>query len=143
MALAKAVAKKLATLGIRLVRKGGKRFLLRGGKELSKKELDKIIIAAAKSLPEQGHHIVTNKGGWGDTFRRLFKRVGMNLDDEINKMALQGHNGRHTERYHELVYSRLYRAIGNKTGQEAKNALKEAINELRKELEKNPRLPYQ
>jgi hypothetical protein len=97
---------------------------------------------AKTGLPTQVHHFATNKGKWGEKFKHLFDKVGVSLDDVVNKMDLPGHAGRHTNAYHELVYKRLKEAVAGKSGKAARDALTRTLKRLRKELKANPRLPY-
>jgi hypothetical protein len=98
--------------------------------------------SAIRAAASQTHHLATNKGSWGRKFKEMFKSVGLDVDDEINKMSLPAHLGRHTEKYHEWVHELLKSAIKNKKGSAAKEALKEQLVIIRRKLESNPRLPY-
>lgn len=61
------------------------------------------------------HHICTNKctTGIGDTpawtprFQAFFDHAGLDIDSEINKIAVPGHRGPHPQEYHQYVYRRL------------------------------------
>lgn len=58
------------------------------------------------------HHVCTNKcnvgtGGnpaWTPRFQRIFDNAGLNIDGEINKIAVPGHRGPHPQAYHQHVY---------------------------------------
>ncbi|WP_197467405.1 AHH domain-containing protein, partial [Thalassospira xiamenensis] len=61
------------------------------------------------------HHICTNKCnvGSGDTpawtpaFKEFFDNAGLNIDSEINKIAVPGHRGPHPQAYHQYVFSEI------------------------------------
>jgi filamentous hemagglutinin len=61
------------------------------------------------------YHVCTNKcnvgtGGnpaWTPRFQRIFDNAGLNINGEINKIAVPGHRGPHPQAYHQHVYGRL------------------------------------
>ena len=96
------------------------------------------------------HHIATNKwweathngGPWSPKFQKLFDRAGMSLDDEVNTVRVQGHQGPHPREYHETVHSRLSEALGNcRTILTCKEALVRELQALGRQISKpNTRL---
>jgi hypothetical protein len=65
------------------------------------------------------HHLCTAEnevskasgGPWTPRFRRLFERVGSDLEDARNKVKVVGHFGPHPEEYHLQVFDRVNRAL--------------------------------
>jgi RHS repeat-associated protein len=89
----------------------------------------------------QIHHVATNKAlksGWTALFKTIFDKAGMSLDDAINKLALDGHKGRHSPRYHQWVLDTLRSAVQGLDGADYKKALTEALDYLKAELKKAP-----
>ncbi|RKH67485.1 AHH domain-containing protein [Corallococcus llansteffanensis] len=84
------------------------------------------------------HHICTNKntlsavtgGPWTPRCEDVFKKAGMTLEDVVNKVRLNGHEGPHPERYHREVVERLERAVERcRTTETCRSRL---VNELAK-----------
>ncbi|TVT49874.1 MAG: hypothetical protein FHK82_16865 [Sedimenticola thiotaurini] len=61
------------------------------------------------------HHICTNKcnvgssgtPAWSPEFQKIFDNADLNINSEINKIAVQGHRGPHPQAYHQYVYGSL------------------------------------
>ncbi len=61
------------------------------------------------------HHVCTNKncvstasgGPWTPRFQEIFDNAGLNINSEINKIAVPGHKGPHPAEYHKYVYDEL------------------------------------
>ncbi|WP_460074617.1 AHH domain-containing protein [Roseibium sp. ROS1] len=61
------------------------------------------------------HHVCTNKcdigagktPAWTSRFKKIFDNAGLNIDIEINKIAVPGHRRSHPQAYHQYVYGRL------------------------------------
>jgi RHS repeat-associated protein len=87
------------------------------------------------------HHIATNKnfvstargGPWSQKFEALFKRAGMSLDDELNKIAVPGHKGPHPREYHETIFRRLQSATAGTRGAAYRMFLKQELKALAQE----------
>jgi len=64
------------------------------------------------------HHVCTNKncvstangGPWTPRFQEIFDNAGLNINSEINKIAVPGHQGPHPTAYHQYVFDRLQTA---------------------------------
>ncbi|MCE2523459.1 MAG: AHH domain-containing protein [Rhodobacteraceae bacterium] len=64
------------------------------------------------------HHVCTNKncvstangGPWTPRFQEVFDNAGLNINSEINKIAVPGHRGPHPAAYHQYVYRELQSA---------------------------------
>jgi hypothetical protein len=100
-------------------------------------------VLAVAAIRGQIHHIATNKAlksGFTAEFEKIFKRAGMNLQDEANKVFLTGHAGRHSAEYHRYVLERLRQATDGLEGSQAQGALRVTLDELRQELLRNPDL---
>ena len=71
----------------------------------------------------------------------LFKKGGLNFEDEANKLGLEGHLGRHPDTYHEWIYERLQRAIKGINGEaDIAAALRGELHTIADELKANPGL---
>ena len=90
----------------------------------------------------QNHHIATNKNSlWTPKMDELFKKGGLNFEDEANKLGLEGHLGRHPDSYHEWIYERLQRAIKGINGEaDIAAALRSELSTIADELKANPGL---
>ena len=94
----------------------------------------------------QNHHMATNKnyiagGQWSSRFEPLFKKGGLSLDGDYNKVKLPDHYGPHPDAYHNWVYTRLQRAIEGLTDKaEIGNAIKSELAKIATELQSNPQL---
>lgn len=61
------------------------------------------------------HHVCTNKnctgtasgGPWTPRFQELFENAGLNINSEINKIAVPGHRGPHPAAYHQYMFREL------------------------------------
>ncbi len=90
------------------------------------------------------HHIATNKHSvWSDRFRELFKKNGLGrfkngnwrkdvLNDPLNKVAVIGHKGPHTEAMHQKIFNILSEASEN-----GSEAFKQALKSLGEEAQKS------
>ncbi|AXV68881.1 filamentous hemagglutinin [Ralstonia solanacearum] len=84
-----------------------------------------VLIDAASSLGMAGlrqlHHICTDKncvstnngGPWTPKFAKLFDGADMSLQDQANKVLVDGHVGPHPQEYHDTVYRRLNEAVAD------------------------------
>jgi hypothetical protein len=90
----------------------------------------------------QQHHIATNKNStWTPKLQELFNKGGLSLQDEINKVGLEGHLGRHPDVYHQWVYDRLLAAIKGLDNQaDIAAALKAELEMIADELLVDPGL---
>jgi len=94
----------------------------------------------------QNHHLATNKNyiageQWSSRFGPLFKKGGLSLDGDYNKVELPDHYGPHPDAYHNWVYTRLQRAIEGLTDKvEIGNAIKSELAKIATELQNNPQL---
>ncbi|MDP2226816.1 MAG: AHH domain-containing protein [Moraxellaceae bacterium] len=94
----------------------------------------------AKKAPV--HHICTDKncisaasgGPWTPRFDAIFQKVGMNLDDALNKVAIPGHKGPHPEAYHQAIFDRLTSATDGLNGAAYKDALQVELRAIGTEL---------
>ncbi|MHA3916280.1 AHH domain-containing protein [Halovulum sp. GXIMD14793] len=90
---------------------GGSYFTLDGGRVRTSAPTD------YNSVPI--HHVCTNKcnigtGGnpaWTPQFQRIFDNAGLNINGEINKIAVPGHRGPHPQAYHQYVFGSLNDAV--------------------------------
>jgi RHS repeat-associated protein len=101
------------------------------------------MIASARALRAQIHHIATNKAiksGFTEQFQRIFGRAGKSLEDPANKLLLEGHAGRHSPLYHQHVLDRLQNATRGLSGDAYTRALDAELGALRSDLLKNPDL---
>lgn len=71
----KALVKELATLGVKIVIKGGKKLFLKDGKELAEKEAIKLLKQAAGEIEE--HHLLPQ----AKEFTEFFRRADLNIED--------------------------------------------------------------
>jgi len=89
----------------------------------------------------QTHHIATNKAiksGYTKELEKIFNKGGMSLEDEANKVFLEGHAGRHSDKYHRHVKERLEEATEGLSGDAYKEALQQELKTLKAELLRNP-----
>jgi RHS repeat-associated protein len=80
-------------------------------KKGTQKAMNTMVRKAGKwkrliDLPLQSHHLATKYGSYGRQFKRYFKRYGIGINDEINKLDLP-HSGPHPTEYHEAILSKL------------------------------------
>ena len=60
-----------------------------------------------QDLPEQIHHLLTNKHSkWSTRFEQIVQKYGLDLDDAWNTVRVP-QRGRHPEEYHEWVWEQL------------------------------------
>ncbi|CAG9241907.1 Filamentous hemagglutinin [Burkholderia diffusa] len=96
-------------------------------------------------LTAQLHHICTDKncvstsngGPWTPRFQQLFDGADMTLQDQANKVLVDGHVGPHPQEYHDTVFNRLTDAVFGlqpKTPEYA-NALRNELNAIGKEIQ--------
>ncbi|MDC0707681.1 AHH domain-containing protein [Stigmatella sp. ncwal1] len=101
--------------------------------------------AASKPVDAEGpeHHIATDKwndathsgGPWTPTFKQIFNKAGMSLDDPANKVRVKGHVGPHPQEYHEYVFEALRDATRTcRTMQQCQVSLKKALDRLRQQI---------
>jgi RHS repeat-associated protein len=96
----------------------------------------------AKSKAKSEHHICTDKncvseargGPWTPKFQELFDRAGMNMQDGLNRVVIEGHSGPHPEAYHNYVYRYLQGRTAGLEGQEFTQAFRSGLSELRTEV---------
>ena len=102
-----------------------------------------IAIKEIVADKEEIHHIATDKnykstargGPWSSKFETIFKKGGINLGDEINKVIVAGHKGPHPEEYHRIVYERLVQALrGAKSKDDCNSILKKELETLAREI---------
>ena len=89
------------------------------------------------------HHVCTNKsctstangGPWTPKFQEFFDNAGLNINAEINKIAVPGHQGPHPVTYHQYVYKELNDATsGLAPGTSAyTNAVTGALNRIKQQ----------
>jgi RHS repeat-associated protein len=99
----------------------------------------KMNQATVNGIKTAIHHIFTNKNyvqgnQWSKKFDDLFKKAGYKLNDELNKVPVQGHYGPHPEKYHQAVYDRLKTATEGLSGDEYKKAFESTLETLSKEV---------
>jgi filamentous hemagglutinin len=91
----------------------GKYYTLDGGRRPTRAPTDYTAV--------QVHHICTDKcdigpngnPAWTPEFRRFFDNAGLDIDSEINKIAVPGHRGRHPQEYHQYVYAEITQSVQN------------------------------
>ncbi|WNG13732.1 AHH domain-containing protein [Cystobacter fuscus] len=95
-----------------------------------------------KKKPEV-HHIATVEnskstargGPWTQRFKELFDKAGMSMEDQANKVALEGHKGPHPQTYHEAVYRRLRDATSTcRSTLDCRKALVTELRQMAQEL---------
>ena len=87
------------------------------------------------------HHLATNKnfistargGPWSPRFEAMFKKAGMSLDNDANKIAVPGHRGPHPQAYHEAVFRRLSGATEGLSGNAHGAAFRAELGAIRNE----------
>jgi filamentous hemagglutinin len=80
--------------------------------------------------------VSTDRGGpWTPRFEAIFKRAGLDLDNEINKVAVLGHKGPHPKDYHNYVHDQLQSAtVGLKPySKEYRSAVESTLNRIKTE----------
>jgi hypothetical protein len=89
------------------------------------------------------HHLATNKnddsdvrgGPWTPRFEKIFAKAGVSLDDEANKVNLQGHFGPHPEEYHSEIFRRLEDAVRFcRTRQQCRSRLLDELKRIADEV---------
>ena len=98
------------------------------------------------------HHIASDKSiktGYTAKYKAIFDKANIRFNDDINKIWLKGHKGRHTNAYKDDVLQRLQNAVskvdadGKKhTKDEYYKEVKKVLLELNDLLSKDPRYPY-
>jgi RHS repeat-associated protein len=89
------------------------------------------------------HHIATDKSinsGFTEQFKQLFSKAGLTLNNDINKIKVIGHKGRHSAKYHQWVLDRLTNATEGLRGSDYKDALIEELFAIGQDVVKNPQL---
>ena len=99
------------------------------------------------------HHIASDKSiktGYTAKYKEIFDKGGVGFDEEINKIFLKGHKGRHTNNYKDDVLSRLTNAIkeleakgGTPTKEVYRQEIQKVLEEIKAILNSNPRYPYE
>lgn len=119
----------------------------RGPKAEAKPVGDKMYEVPAGPQQKSGpiHHLFTNKfwksflrgGPWSPKFEKIFKRAGLGLDGEYNKVKVPGHKGPHPKAYHVYIYEKLLLAIEGLAPYtpEYRNAVLDVLAKLRLEAE--------
>jgi filamentous hemagglutinin len=89
------------------------------------------------------HHVCTNKncvstangGPWTPRFQEFFDNAGLNINSEINKIAVPGHRGPHPAAYHQYVFGRLERGTQGLTPNTPayQNAVTNVLNDIKVE----------
>jgi filamentous hemagglutinin len=89
------------------------------------------------------HHVCTNKcsvgtGGnpaWTPRFQKFFDDAGLNINGEINKIAVPGHRGPHPQAYHQYVFDQLNRGTRGLTANTPAytNAVSNTLNRIKTE----------
>ena len=97
------------------------------------------------SIINQVHHICTDKncvdaskgGPWTPKFQELFDGAGMSLQDEANKVFVEGHKGPHPQEYHDAVFKRLEGAVRGipENTPEYRQALNFALDKVKIEID--------
>jgi RHS repeat-associated protein len=104
---------------------------------------DKILEAGLKGCKKLGstlHHICTNKnkfskaagGPYTQKFEKLFKKAGIDLENGVNKVWVEGHHGPHPE-YNRIVFERLQAAVKGLNGNAYREALENELKAIRSE----------
>ncbi|MGE5661901.1 MAG: RHS repeat-associated core domain-containing protein, partial [Ignavibacteriales bacterium] len=91
------------------------------------------------------HHIASDKSiksGFTEAYKKIFDKAGMSLQDDANKIFLEGHSGAHTKAYKQYVLDYITQATEGLSGQTAKDALIRALKDLMGQMIKNPQMPY-
>lgn len=105
------------------------------------KGLVDYVISAVNA---QIHHICTDKncvstasgGPWTPRFQELFNGADMSLQDQANKVLVEGHVGPHSQEYHETVFNRLETAVSGLTENtpQYERALRDELGRISKEI---------
>jgi RHS repeat-associated protein len=100
-----------------------------------------IVSRVAAKATAEWHHIATDKSvvtGWTATFKKMFNRAGMSMQDADNIVLLEGHKGRHAKAYHQYVLDFLTQATRGLEGHEYARAFRHALRELKHQLLQDP-----
>jgi len=94
----------------------------------------------SRFLKSSVHHIATNKNfikgqQWSRQFLPIFQRAGMTLNDALNKVAVYGHRGPHSDQYHTIIRQRLLQATRGLNGPAYTSALQNELRTLASELQ--------
>jgi hypothetical protein len=83
------------------------------------------------------HHIATvfeGEGKWASKFKDIFDRAGYSLEDDINKVMVEGHFGPHDEWYHQMIFDKLDQATANLSGSACRSAFEAKMMTLRSQV---------
>ncbi|MFY0569503.1 AHH domain-containing protein [Archangium lansingense] len=98
--------------------------------------------APSKRKPDV-HHIATVEnekstlrgGPWTKRFKPIFDKARMSMEEQANKVAIEGHKGPHPQAYHAEVYARLDQATATcQNTQQCRAALVDELRRLAREL---------
>ncbi|WP_289686520.1 AHH domain-containing protein, partial [Helicobacter rodentium] len=90
----------------------------------------------SKIIPNQTHHIATNKNRkYIKEFENIAKKYDLNLDGDWNKVNMQ-HQGRHPNEYHDYVLSEMKNI--DKIAKGDKNKFLKEFEKLKREIKDNP-----
>ena len=99
------------------------------------------------------HHIASDKSiktGYTAKYKEIFDKAGIKFNDDINKIWLKGHKGRHTNNYKDDVLKRLQEAVkkveskgGNHSTEEYRSEIEKVLKEIKQILLSNNRYPYE
>lgn len=110
------------------------------------KSVDEVAEVVTKGVVKgEVHHIASDKAiksGFTEAYDKIFKKAGMSLQDDVNKIFLENHRGGHTKKYKQYVLDYLTEATDGLNGSQYKDALTQALDDLGKQLLENPRMPY-
>jgi hypothetical protein len=105
------------------------------GRKRVTKTIEVIACAGVKYVSKQYeiHHIATDKhkSKYTDQFKDIFSEGGLDLNYWSNKVALQGHKGRHKHDYHEAVLEHLKKMV---TGGQAEAVVLGLVGDAAKDL---------
>jgi RHS repeat-associated protein len=88
------------------------------------------------------HHVCTDKncvsdargGPWTPKFQEMFDKAGMDMQNPLNRVVVEGHRGPHPEAYHKHVYHYLNGRTAGLAGEEYAQAFRAGLGELRTEI---------
>lgn len=98
-----------------------------------------------RKKPPETHHIATVEnekstargGPWTQRFKKIFDKAGMSMEDQANKVAVNGHKGPHPKEYHQAVFDELRKATRTCAAPpECATALRQVLMELAEEIQR-------
>lgn len=105
---------------------------------LTRAERDELARKYVSQLPEQVHHIASNKNSrYTKQFEEIIDKYDLNLDGEWNKIIIP-HKGRHPREYHEYVLGEMLMIDAQSSSKE--EFLTTYTDRLSKELLNNPEI---